>query len=134
VACAIRHHEWFSTYTDGFLPPDKKIRKLIHSCGDELSATLDLMHANNVHKTFNKKKTQVLQVLRRIEELDELDKIINLKLPINGNDIMTEFRIKKGPHIGVLLEAVKDAYLENPNMSKDDCFEVVEAKLKTLTY
>lgn len=134
VSTAIRHHEWFSTYTDGFLPPDKKIRKLINSCGDDLSATLDLMHANNVHKTFNKKKTQVLQVLRRIEELDELDKLINLKLPINGNDIMTEFKIKKGPHIGVLLEAVKDAYLENPNMSKDDCFEVVEAKLRTLTY
>ena len=28
VSTAIRHHEWFSTYTDGFLPPDKKIRKL----------------------------------------------------------------------------------------------------------
>jgi poly(A) polymerase len=134
VSIAIRHHEWFSTYTDGFLPPDKKIRKLINSCGDELSTTIDLMHANNVHKTFNKKKTQALQVLRRIEELDELDKLINLKLPINGNDIMTEFKIKRGPHIGVLLEAVKDAYLENPEMSKDDCFEVVEAKLKTLSY
>ena len=47
---------------------------------------------------------------------------------------MTEFKIKRGPHIGVLLEAVKDAYLENPEMNKDDCFEVVEAKLKTLSY
>jgi hypothetical protein len=29
--------------------------------------------------------------------------------------------------------AMKEAYIENPNMSKDDCFEVVEAKLRTLT-
>jgi len=133
VCVAIRHHEWFSTYTDGFLPPDKKIRKLINSCGDNLAVTMDLMHANNVHKVFNKKKTQVLDVLKRIEELDEVDKLVNLKLPIDGNDIMTEFKIKKGPNVGILLEAVKEAYIENPNMSKDECFEVVEAKLRTLT-
>ena len=134
VSTAIRHHEWFATYTDGFLPPDKKIRKFLNSCGDNIGVALDLMHANNTHKTINKKKTQVLQILERIEELDELDKIINIKLPINGNDIMTEFKVKKGPHIGVLLNAVKDAYLENPEMTKDDCFEVVEKKIRTLAF
>jgi poly(A) polymerase len=83
VACAIRHHEWFSTYTEGFLPPDSKIRKLMNSCGINLGVTLDLMNANNKCRTFNKKKTQVLQVMRRIEELDEIDEMTNIKLPID---------------------------------------------------
>lgn len=47
---------------------------------------------------------------------------------------MKEFKIKGGrPNIGILLEAVKDAYFENPNMTKDEAFGIVENKLKSLT-
>lgn len=55
------------------------------------------------------------------------------KKTINYGYIMKEFNIKGGPNIGILLEAVKDAYFENPNMTKDEAFELVEAKLKSLT-
>jgi poly(A) polymerase len=123
VACAIRHHEWFSTYTDGFLPPDKKIRKLMNSCGDHLAITLDLMNANNQSRTYNKKKQQVLQVMRRIEELDEVDEMTNIKLPIDGNEIMKELGIKKGPTIGVILNELKEDYFENPQITKEECLQ-----------
>lgn len=123
VACAIRHHEWFSTYTDGFLPPDKKIRKLMNSCGDNLAITLDLMNANNHSKTYNKKKQQVLQVMRRIEELDEVDEMTNIKLPVDGNEIMKELGIKKGPTIGVILNELKEDYFENPEITKEECLK-----------
>lgn len=132
VATAIRHHEWFSTYTDGFLPPDKKIRKLVNSCGLDLGATLDLMHANNTKCTFNKKKTQVLDVLKRIEELEDIDEMTNVKLPVDGNDIMTELKLKKGPHIGVILNEIKEEYFENPDITKEECLKIAKSVMASL--
>ena len=90
------------------------------------------MEANNLHVTFNKKKSQVFGILNRIEELEETDRIKNVKLPIDGNDIIKEFNLKSGPKIGILIEAVKEAYFENPDITKDECFEVVEVKLKNM--
>ena len=133
VETAIKLHRGFSVYADGVLPPDKKIRKFINLTGEDLGATVDLMNANNLHCTYGKKKRQVLDILNRIEEMEDAEKAANVKLPINGNDIMKEFKIKGGPNIGILLEAVKDAYFENPNMTKDEAFEIVENKLKSLT-
>ena len=133
VETAIKFHRGFSAYADGVLPPDKKIRKFINLTGEDLGATVDLMNANNLHCTYGKKKRQVLDILNRIEEMEDAEKAANVKLPINGNDIMKEFKIKGGPNIGILLEAVKDAYFENPNMTKDEAFEIVENKLKSLT-
>ena len=132
VACAIRHHEWFSTYTDGFLPPDKKIRKLINSCGDNLGVTLDLMNANNQCRTFNKKKRQVLQVMRRIEELDQLEEMTNVKLPIDGNEIMKELNLKKGPIIGTILNELREEYFENPEITKEECLEFAKKLVLSL--
>ena len=123
VSCAIRHHEWFSTYTDGFLPPDKKIRKLMNSCGINLGIALDLMNANNQCKAYNKKKTQVLQVMKRIEELDELDEMTNVKLPVDGNDLIKELGLKKGPNIGIILNELKEDYFENPEITKEECLK-----------
>lgn len=133
VETAIKFHRGFAVYADGVLPPDKKIRKFINLTGEDLGATVDLMNANNLHCTYGKKKRQVLDILNRIEEMEDAEKAANVKLPINGNDIMKEFKIKGGPNIGILLEEVKDAYFENPNMTKDEAFEIVENKLKSLT-
>ena len=123
VACAIRHHEWFSTYTDGFMPPDKKIRKLMNSCGSSknISATLDLMNANNQCRTYNKKKMQVLDVMKRIEELGEVEELADVKLPVDGNDIIKELGMKKGPVIGIILNELKEEYFENPDITREEC-------------
>lgn len=133
VETAIKFHRGFASYVDGVLPPDKKIRKFINLTGEDLGATVDLMNANNLHCTYGKKKRQVLDILNRIEEMEDAEKAANVKLPINGNDIQQYFSIKPSPTIGILLEAVKDAYFENPNMTKDEAFEIVENKLKSLT-
>ena len=132
VACAIRHHEWFSTYTEGFLPPDSKIRKLMNSCGINLGVTLDLMNANNKCRTFNKKKTQVLQVMRRIEELDEIDEMANIKLPIDGNDLIKELGIKSGPNVGIILNELKEEYFENPDITREECLKKAKEIIMSL--
>jgi len=132
VCTAIRYHKYFSSYTDGFTPPDKKIRKFLNATGEDDAITLDLMEANNIHVAFNKKKRQVYGILKRIEELGEEEKFKDIKLPINGNDIIKEFNIKKGPIIGILLDTVKEAYFEDPNITKEKCFNIIDAKLKTI--
>lgn len=133
VETAIKFHRGFASYVDGALPPDKKIRKFINLTGEDLGATVDLMNANNLHCTYGKKKRQVLDILNRIEEMEDAEKAANVKLPINGNDIQQYFSIKPSPVVGIALETVKDAYFENPNMTKDEAFEIVENKLKSLT-
>ena len=132
VCTAIKYHSFFASYTDGYTPPDAKIRRFLNATGDNDAITLDLIEANNLHVTFNKKKSQVFGILKRMEELEESDKVKNIKLPIDGNDIIKEFNLKSGPRIGILLDAVKEAYFENPDITKDECFEVVEFKLKNI--
>lgn len=132
VETAIKFHRGFSVYADGVLPPDKKIRKFINLTGEDLGATVDLMNANNLHCTYGKKKRQVLDILNRIEEMEDAEKAANVKLPINGNDIQQYFSIKPSPVVGIALEKVKDAYFENPNMTKDEALEIVEKLLKTI--
>ena len=132
VSKAIKLHRIFRIYEDGITPPDKKLRKFINSCGDDIGTTLDLMNANNIHQTYGKKKRQVLDIIARIDELETIEESKNVKLPIDGNDIMKEFNLKGGPHIGKILDKVKDAYFENPNITKDECFKVVEEQIKVL--
>ena len=132
VETAIKFHRGFAVYADGVLPPDKKIRKFINLTGEDLGATVDLMNANNLHCTYGKKKRQVLDILNRIEEMEDAEKAANVKLPINGNDIQQYFSIKPSPVVGIALEKVKDAYFENPNMTKDEALEIVEKLLKTI--
>ena len=133
VETAIKYHRMFKIYADGTMPTDKKIRKFVNLCGEEIGTVVDLMNANNLHVTYGKKKRQVLDILNRIEQLEDIEKMENVQLPINGKDIMLEFRLKAGPQIGILLDAVKDAYFENPNITKDECFDIVDKKLKSLT-
>lgn len=132
VETAIKYHRVFKQYQDGTLPSDKKIRKFINICGKDLGTVVDLMNANNYHTTYGKKTHQVLDILNRIEELEDIDKMTNVKLPINGKDIMKEFNIKGGPTIGTLLNAVKDSYFENPSITKEECLKIAEEKLKSL--
>ena len=132
VSKAIKLHRIFRIYEDGVTPPDKKLRKFINSCGDDIGTTLDLMNANNIHQTYGKKKRQVLDIIARIDELETIEESKNVKLPIDGNDIMKEFNLQGGPHIGKILDKVKDAFFENPKITKEECFKLVEHEIKVL--
>ena len=128
VENSIKYHRFFRNYADGIVPPDKKIRKFINECGDNIGNVADLMNANNLYQTYDKKKRQVLDILNRIEELDELEESKNVKLPINGNDIMKYLKLKKGsPIVGKVMEHLKNAYFENPKITKEECFKLIDS-------
>ena len=132
VENSIKYHRFFRNYADGTVPPDKKIRKFINLCGDNIGNVVDLMNANNLCQTYDKKKRQALDILNRIEELDELEEAKNVKLPIDGHDIMMKFNLKAGPHIGKLMDCLKEAYFDNPKITKEECFKLIEEKIKVL--
>ena len=135
VEKAIRYHRVFANYADGVTPPDEKIRKFINLVGDHIGTTVDLMNANNLHCTYGKKKRQALDILNRMEELDEIEENKNVKLPIDGNELIKELDLKRGgPLVGKLLNAIKDAYFENPKITKEECLELAKEKIKVLAY
>ena len=133
VETAIRYHRIFKIYGDGITPPDGKIRKFINLCGDNIGTTLDLMNANNLHCTYGKKKRQVMDVLARMEKLEEIEKDKKIKLPIDGNDILAMYKnMKPGGWIAKALDAVKEAYYENPNITREECLEIARKQVKVL--
>ena len=132
VETAIKYHRAFSMYGKGIVPPDKKIRKFLNLVGENLISTFDLMNANNMLSVKGNDKEQVLNILSRIEQLQNDEKNMKVKLPITGKDIIKEFNIKEGKCIGIILNNIKEAYFENPNMTKDEAFEIAEATLKKI--
>lgn len=128
VGKAIRYHRAFDSCEENKTPSDKKIRKFVNNCADDLSIAVDLMSANNLHGVENKPKL-VLNVIKRIEELNAVEEVKSIKLPIDGNTLMKELNIKGGPIVGNLLDAVKDAYLENPKITKKECIKIAKQTL-----
>ena len=128
VGKAIRYHRAFDSCSDNKVPSDKKIRKFVNNCGDDLAVTVDLMSANNLCGVENKPQL-VLNVLKRIEELNAVEEANTIKLPIDGNTLMKELGIKGGPVIGNLLSAIKDAYLENPKITQKECIKIAKKQL-----
>lgn len=130
VETAIANHKYFAECGDDTTPSDKKIRKFINTCGDSIAIALDVMNANNTRASFGKKPRQVFNIINRMEELEKAEEVAKVKLPIDGDAIMKEFNLRRGPIIGTILNEIKEAYFENPNITKDECFGIAEAVLK----
>lgn len=134
VKLAIENHEAFSSYMGNSVPRPTVIRKFISKFdGDEdaLEIALDLIHANNISQMLGKKIKQVPGIREKIKELDAKNESCKkIKLPIDGNAIMSEFNLKPTKLLGTLILQVKNAVIENPKLTKEEAFRVVENYLK----
>lgn len=134
VILLVKYHMKFKEIPDNKLPSDKSIRKFLNETHGFADDILDVMNADNIsHKEEYNKPNFVKNLTERIKQIkeNEADYSKKLVLPINGDDIKKEFKLKTSPIIGTLLKKVKEEFLNNPNMSKDDCFEIVEKELST---
>lgn len=104
---------------------DKSLRKFSAAVGDNLENILDLIHADNIsHADESAMPNQIELVKQRIERLNtQIDKSNN-KLPINGDDILA-MGIKRGPIVGKMLNAIQDAWYDNPNITREDAINIV---------
>ena len=134
VKLAIENHEAFSSYMGNNVPRPTVIRKFISKFDgddDALEITLDLIHANNISQMYGKKIKQVPGIREKIKELDAKNESCKkIKLPIDGNAIMSEFNLKPTKLLGTLILQVKNAVIENPKLTKEEAFRVVENYLK----
>jgi putative nucleotidyltransferase with HDIG domain len=108
---------------------DKSLRKLIRRAGSDLSDLLLLIHADNCsHANEYNMPDQVREIKNRLDNLRERKE--PEKMSINGNDIMTFFRVKSGKRVGKLLKIAEDIFLDNPKISRNDLLLKVQEKVK----
>lgn len=131
IVTAIKNHMRFKQ-SGNHCPSNKALRKFIADVGnDQIDIVLDIINAdNNSHDELFNIPDQVSLIKDKIKEMNEVEHISDkLTLPINGNEIMEKFNMKKGPKIGEFLSLVKERYLDNPNITKEECFEIIKEKL-----
>lgn len=134
VETTVKYYSKFDNYGKGVLPSDRILKKFVGRCGDSLYSVMDLMSASYSYRddVDKGKPLALIEAIKKLQEKEEKASVESSPLPINGNDIIKEFNLKKGPHIGILIKCVRDACKKNKSMTKDECFDVVREKLKTL--
>ena len=118
---------------DGTGISDKALRKFAADIGPDMARALDVMDADNKsHQEGHSMPNQIAAVRARFETLSTAAPVSSVTLPINGRDIMQHLNVKPGPVIAMLLDVVKDAYFENPALSKDAALALVHTTYQEL--
>ena len=128
VKCAVKNHMKFK---HAAVPSSRSIRKLVANVGEHLELVLDVINAdNNSHAKAYCMPYQIKDIRKRIEELKKKEEAPSkIVLPINGHDVMEALNLHKSPKVGRYLNAIKEAYMDNPKITKEECLEM----LKTVT-
>lgn len=118
----ISHHMIFRKYDNKLLfISNKSIRKIADTLGSRLADTLKVINANEIAKQPYLKKNVTDYFLAKLQSLkNDGENIGKVKLPINGNDIMSEFHIKSGPKVKEYLDYAKDIVFEMPKITKEE--------------
>jgi poly(A) polymerase len=94
---------------------DSAVRRLIVSLGDELNDLLilgrsDITTGNPVKKERRLKNYDNLE--KKIAEVLERDKLRAFQSPLRGDEIMEMAKLKPGPTVGKIKEAIEEAILD----------------------
>ena len=104
---------------------DKSLRKFMNAVGDNLENILDVIHADNIaHSEHGAMPNQIKIVRERINKLNSDINIKKPKLPVNGNDLI-KMGIKPSPIFTDILDAIQDAWYENPDMTREDAIKII---------
>jgi poly(A) polymerase len=110
----------------GELVTDKALRKLRRDAGEDLDLLLTVMDADNrAHAPGHDLPHQIDSIRKRFDALKA--ETVKPNLPINGNDVLDAFQNqrKAGPWVKEIMAAVEEAWLENPDMTRDDALTIV---------
>jgi len=126
VAFGVKSHMSLKHGTDDASKlSDKTLRKFSVASGGNLNSFLDLIHADNMsHSETSSMPNQVNFIRQRIEKLNAPTVKSDIKLPIDGNDILA-MGVKRGPLVGKILDAIQEAWYENPNLTREEAIEIV---------
>lgn len=114
----------FDKFKNDIFPSDHFLKKFINDCGNELLPVLDLIFANMYSKGESMEKFKlIVQKIEDIIDKKEKEKVI---LPINGNDILKKYKKKPGLWIGDALSLIKDKQIDNPSLTQEDCWKLID--------
>jgi tRNA nucleotidyltransferase/poly(A) polymerase len=127
VASGVRNHMRLKHGGDNASKiSDKTLRKFTNAVGDNLTHILDLIHADNVaHSSDASMPNQIKIVRKRIDNLSSKIDNSNVKLPINGDDLLA-MGWKQGPIFRKVFDAIQDAWYENPNITREEALQIAD--------
>ncbi len=114
---------------------DKGVRRLIRKMGQDLVFTLlDLRRADVVAQGKGGNTQDVDELEERIKlELDKKSPFGLKDLAVDGNDIMSNFKIEPSPLVGQVLNHLLELVLDNPEMNhKEKLMKEAESFLKDI--
>jgi hypothetical protein len=106
---------------------DKALRKFVAELGDDLTVALGVMDADNKsHSEGASMPDQITGIKKRLATLPAAVSSDKIKLPVNGHDIMQRLGVKPGPVLAIMLDVIKDAYFENPEIDKESALKIAD--------
>ncbi len=85
-----------------------------------------ILNGNNMY-SYSITDTSVVNVLSvSIDEHENKTSCFEINLPINGQDVMDYKNIAPGPQVKTYLDAIQEAYFENPKITRHECFEILD--------
>lgn len=116
VTMHMRVNGYTSDWTDG------AVRRFIVEAGDKLEDLLDLSDADVTTKNMklrNEYKRLTAELRSRIIDLQARDNVVQMKSPLDGNDLMALFNRPAGQWIKEIKQALLDAVLDGV-LAEDD--------------
>ena len=118
VRMLIRFHDWH------YIPDETNVRRLMHDLGDDLMEDFFLVQRADLAGQSDYRRDQKQERIDNSERIYDIIKergdCTSLKdLALTGDDILS-LGIKRGPRVGMILEAALDDVIENPEHNNKD--------------
>ncbi len=127
VALLVRYHLFY--YNVGEVT-ESSVRRLISKIGlENIEDLLKVRYADRIGSGTPKAEPYKLRHFRYIVNKVSKDPISVKMLKINGNDLMEILKIKPGPKIGLILNALLSEVLEDPKKNNKDFLQKEAIKL-----